>query len=69
MLVLAVIGGGESSPPMRACSGPVDAAAELPGVTTTGTYAAPPATDIHLSAEAAHRLTAFTRIPPAHLTR
>ncbi len=38
-------------------------------ITTTGTFAAPPATDIHLSAEAAHRLSAFTRIPPAHLTR
>ncbi|MEU1875519.1 hypothetical protein [Streptomyces sp. NPDC019793] len=39
----------------------------LPG--HTGTVAAPPATDIHLSAEAAHRLSAFARIPPAHLTR
>ncbi|WP_454341755.1 TniB family NTP-binding protein [Streptomyces canus] len=37
--------------------------------TVTGTEHAPPATDIHLSAEAAHRLSAFTRIPPAHLTR
>ncbi|MET9359046.1 TniQ family protein [Streptomyces sp. NPDC006617] len=38
-------------------------------ITTTGTVAALPATDIHLSAEATHRLSAFTRIPPAHLTR
>ncbi|MEU1050925.1 TniQ family protein [Streptomyces sp. NPDC005897] len=38
-------------------------------ITTTGTVAAPPAADLHLSAEAAHRLSAFTRIPPAHLTR
>lgn len=38
-------------------------------IAATGTFAAPPATDIHLSAEAAHRLSAFTRIPPAHLTR
>ncbi len=38
-------------------------------ITTTGTVAAPPATDIHLSAEATHRLSAFTLIPPAHLTR
>ncbi|MEV6182276.1 TniQ family protein [Streptomyces sp. NPDC052015] len=38
-------------------------------IATTGTFASPPATDIHLSAEAAHRLSAFTRIPLAHLTR
>ncbi|WKX05972.1 TniQ family protein [Streptomyces sp. NL15-2K] len=38
-------------------------------IATTGTFASPPATDIHLSAEAAHRLSAFTRIPPAHLAR
>ncbi|MFC9287493.1 TniQ family protein [Streptomyces sp. NPDC057052] len=40
-----------------------------PNIATAGTFAAPPATGIHLSAEAAHRLSALTRIPPAHLTR
>ncbi|WP_308016675.1 TniQ family protein [Streptomyces rhizosphaericus] len=38
-------------------------------IAATGTFAAPPATDIHLSAEATRRLSAFTRIPPAHLNR
>lgn len=38
-------------------------------ITTTGTPAAPPATEIHLSNEAARRLSGFTRIPPAHLAR
>ncbi|WP_328773916.1 TniQ family protein [Streptomyces sp. NBC_00286] len=38
-------------------------------ITATGTPTGPPATDIHLSTEAARRLSAFTRIPPAHLAR
>ncbi|MFE4823994.1 TniQ family protein [Streptomyces sp. NPDC056704] len=38
-------------------------------ITATGTPAAPPATEIHLSNEATRRLSDFTRIPPAHLTR
>jgi hypothetical protein len=38
-------------------------------ITTTGTPAAPPAAEIHLSNEAARRLSGFTRIPPAHLAR
>ncbi|WP_307784056.1 TniQ family protein [Streptomyces spinoverrucosus] len=38
-------------------------------ITATGTPTGPPATDIHLSSEAARRLSLFTRIPPAHLAR
>ncbi|MBL1090485.1 MULTISPECIES: TniQ family protein [Streptomyces] len=38
-------------------------------ITATGTPAAPHATELHLSNEAARRLAAFTRIPPAHLNR
>ena len=38
-------------------------------ITATGTPTGPPATDIHLSNEAARRLSHFTRIPPAHLPR
>ncbi|ANP51975.1 hypothetical protein J2Z21_009006 [Streptomyces griseochromogenes] len=38
-------------------------------ITATGTSPAPPATEIHLSTEAARRLSDFTRIPPAHLAR
>ncbi|MFD9436155.1 TniQ family protein [Streptomyces sp. NPDC060002] len=38
-------------------------------ITATGTVAAPPATEIHLSNEATRRLSHFTRIPPAHLAR
>ncbi|MEV7144673.1 TniQ family protein [Streptomyces tauricus] len=38
-------------------------------ITATGTASVPPATEIHLSAEAARRLSGFTRIPPAHLAR
>ncbi|MFD5259148.1 TniQ family protein [Streptomyces bobili] len=38
-------------------------------ITATGTPAAPPATEIHLSNEAARRLSDFTRIPSAHLSR
>ncbi|MGY4745427.1 TniQ family protein [Streptomyces sp. ATMOS53] len=38
-------------------------------ITATGTEHTPPATDIHLSNEAARRLSHFTRIPPAHLAR
>ncbi|MEU2556735.1 TniQ family protein [Streptomyces sp. NPDC013313] len=38
-------------------------------ITATGTPAAPSAVDIHLSNEAVRRLSAFTRTPPAHLTR
>ncbi|MFF7647129.1 TniQ family protein [Streptomyces canus] len=38
-------------------------------ITATGTPAAPPATEIHLSNEATRRLSHFTRIPPAHLAR
>ncbi|MEU9671517.1 TniQ family protein [Streptomyces bobili] len=43
----------------------------LDGLTTTvtGTENAPPATEIRLSAEAARRLSGFTRIPIPHLTR
>ncbi|WP_043734392.1 TniQ family protein [Streptomyces zinciresistens] len=37
--------------------------------TVTGTEHAPPAAEIRLSAEAARRLSAFTRIPLTHLTR
>ncbi|MFE3676076.1 TniQ family protein [Streptomyces griseus] len=38
-------------------------------ITATGTPAAPHATELHYSCEAARRLAAFTRIPPAHLDR
>ncbi|WP_316745466.1 TniQ family protein [Streptomyces sp. MK7] len=38
-------------------------------ITATGTEHAPPATEIRLSAEAARRLSGFTRIPLAHLNR
>ncbi|MFE9123624.1 TniQ family protein [Streptomyces sp. NPDC007172] len=38
-------------------------------ITTTGSVAVPPATEIHLSNEATRRLSHFTRIPPAHLAR
>ncbi|MFG2684125.1 TniQ family protein [Streptomyces sp. NPDC048392] len=38
-------------------------------ITTTGTPAAPHTTELHYSCEAARRLAAFTRIPPAHLDR
>ncbi|MFE9174481.1 TniQ family protein [Streptomyces kebangsaanensis] len=38
-------------------------------ITATGTPAAPPATELHLSTEAARRLSDFTRIPPTHLNR
>ncbi|MFE0385944.1 TniQ family protein [Streptomyces bungoensis] len=38
-------------------------------ITATGTPAAPHATELHLSCEAARRLAAFTRIPLAHLNR
>ncbi|WP_337192241.1 TniQ family protein [Streptomyces sp. HUCO-GS316] len=38
-------------------------------ITTTGTPTGPPATEIHLSNEAARHLSDFTRIPPAHLAR
>ncbi|MGW0949239.1 TniQ family protein [Streptomyces sp. NPDC002623] len=37
--------------------------------TVTGTEHAPPAAEIRLSAEAARRLSGFTRIPLTHLTR
>ncbi|HEY9439593.1 MAG TPA: TniQ family protein [Streptomyces sp.] len=39
------------------------------GITATGTQQTPPAAEIHLSAEATHRLSVFARIPPAHLAR
>ncbi|WP_030382670.1 TniQ family protein, partial [Streptomyces sp. NRRL B-12105] len=38
-------------------------------ITATGTPAAPHATELHYSCEAARRLAAFTRIPPARLDR
>ncbi|WP_329344978.1 TniQ family protein [Streptomyces sp. NBC_01352] len=38
-------------------------------ITATGTPMGPPAAEIHLSNEAARRLSGFTRIPPAHLSR
>ncbi|WP_244188010.1 TniQ family protein, partial [Streptomyces regalis] len=38
-------------------------------ITVTGTVAAQPATEIHLSTEAARRLSDFPRTPPAHLAR
>ncbi|MGW4914407.1 TniQ family protein [Streptomyces sp. NPDC004270] len=38
-------------------------------ITVTGTENAPPAAEIRLSAEAARRLSGFTRIPIPHLTR
>ncbi|MGC5365566.1 TniQ family protein [Streptomyces sp. DT24] len=38
-------------------------------ITTTGSVAVPPATELHLSNEATRRLSHFTRIPPTHLAR
>lgn len=38
-------------------------------ITATNAPAAPHATELHYSCEAARRLAAFTRIPPAHLDR
>ncbi|MEV5521770.1 TniQ family protein [Streptomyces pseudogriseolus] len=38
-------------------------------ITATGTPTGPPTNEIHLSAEAARRLSGFARIPPAHLSR
>ncbi|KPI22263.1 hypothetical protein OV320_1674 [Actinobacteria bacterium OV320] len=39
------------------------------GITVTGTEHTPPAAEIRLNAEAARRLSGFTRIPLTHLTR